>query len=106
MATETATAHLTGGHLQSRRASELAERQFWAIARRQLLGIGHSSRQIDSWLQTGLLHRRHPGVYAYGRPDLAEEGELAAGLLFSGTGSGLTGLSCLWWLGYLHRRPG
>lgn len=105
MAAETAIAHLTGGHSQSRRASELAESQFWAIARRQLLQIGLSPRQVDSWLQTGLLHPRYPGVYAYGRPELSERGELAASLLFAGRGSDLTGLSGLWWRGYLHRRP-
>lgn len=60
---------------------------------------------MDRWLRAGLLHRRYPGVYAYGRPDLPEKGDLAAGLLFAGTGSGLTGLSALWWMGYLHRRP-
>jgi len=106
MATELRNAHLTGGLLGSRRASELARRQFWAIARRQLLAIGHSSRQVESWLGTGLLHRQYPGVYAYGRPELSEQGEMAAALLFAGTGSALTGLSGLWWLGYLHRRPG
>ena len=47
------------------------------------------------------LHQRYPGVYAYGRPDLSEQGEMAAALLFAGTGSDLTGLSGLWWLGYL-----
>ena len=88
-----------------RQAAQLSERQFGAIARRQLLEVGASREQIRGWLSSGRLHPRYPGVYAYGRSDLRTEGELASGLLYSGSGSALTGLSGLWWLELLHRRP-
>ena len=86
-------------------ASELAQRQFGSIARRQLLEAGFTASRITDWIHAGRLFRRYPGVYAYGRPDLPEQGQLAAGLLYTGSGSGLDGLSALWWRGFLHRRP-
>lgn len=89
----------------SRQASELAQRQFGPIARCQLLELDFAISRIDRWVRTGRLHPRYPGVYAFGRRDLAVEGQLAAGLLYAGKGSGLAGISALWWLGYLHRRP-
>lgn len=85
--------------------AELASRQFGTIARRQLLAAGFARSRVDRWLRDGRLHRRYPGVYAWGRPELPPEGELAAGLLFAGHGSALTGLSALWWLELLGRRP-
>ncbi len=88
-----------------RRARRQAERQFWAITRRQLLDCGFSSARTARWLRAGRLHRRYPGVYAWGRPELPEKGELAAGLLYAGHGSALGGISMLWWLGLLHHRP-
>lgn len=86
-------------------ARRLAERQFWAIARRQLIACGFSSARIGRWLQAGRLDRCYPGVYAWGRAGLPEKGELAAGLLFAGTGSALGGLSMLWWCDLLPYRP-
>ena len=89
----------------SRRASEIARRQFGAIARRQLLEVGYSPTRIRDWLRCERLHRRYPGIYALGRPDLNASGELAAGLLFAGRGAALGGLTALWWQGLLNRRP-
>ncbi len=86
-------------------ASWLAERQFGTIARRQLLRCGYSSARIARWLRAERLHRLYPGVYAWGRADLPQKGELAAGLLYAGDGSALGGLSMLWWRGLLHHRP-
>lgn len=91
--------------LATRRAGELADRHFGAVARWQLLRDGFTSAQIGHWLAAGRMFRRYPGVYAWGRPDLPEKGELAAGLLFAGHGAALGGLSCLWWLALLGRRP-
>lgn len=105
MEAETGMGDLTEHQLQSRRACELSERQFGAIARRQLRGVGFSNARVRSWLRTGRLHPRYPGIYAVGRPDLPLEGELAAGLLYGGSGSALAAISALWWLGFLHRRP-
>jgi very-short-patch-repair endonuclease len=92
--------------MASTRANELIAEQFGPIARRQLLAVGFTSERVRSSVRTGRLHpTRFPGVYAAGRPDLPEEGDLSAALLFAGHGAALTGISCLWWRGYLHRRP-
>ncbi len=95
----------SGQQTATKRAGELASRQFWAIARRQLLALGFSEAKIRSWLRSGRLHRSHPGVYAWGRAGLSTEGELAAALLYTGPGAALAGLTCLWWRGMLNRRP-
>ncbi|MFN8150861.1 MAG: hypothetical protein U0R24_07005 [Solirubrobacterales bacterium] len=85
---------------------ELIAAQGGAIARWQLLGIGITPSRVRSWLRTGRLHHtRFPGIYAAGRADLPELGDLSTGLLFSGHGSALAGISGLWWRGYLERRP-
>jgi hypothetical protein len=89
----------------SKRATELAERQFGAISRRQLLTLGFSPTRIRDWLRGGRLHARYRGVYALGRPGLGTEGELAAALLFAGPGAALGGITALWWQGLLGHRP-
>lgn len=99
--------YLSGTDMASIRADELIARQFGPIARRQLLAIGFTPRRIWSWRRTGRLHAtKYPGVYAAGRPDLPEEGEISAAVLFAGHGSALAGVSCLWWRGYLNHRFG
>ncbi len=94
-----------GGQIHTEWAAEKAAEQFGAIARRQLIARGCSKRLIESWLRRGLLHPRYPGVYAWGRDELSTEGELAAGLLYAGEGSALTGLTQLWWMELLGTRP-
>lgn len=87
-------------------ASEASEQFFGSISRQRLLGLGGSRSQIAHWLAVGRLHpTRYPGVYAWGRPDLPEAGQLAAGLLYAGKGSALDGLSALWWQKLLPNRP-
>lgn len=86
-------------------AAEVAARHFGAIARRQLLAAGFTAPRIHRWVGTGRLHPRYLGVFAWGRPDLPAEGELAAGLLYAGHGAALTGLAALWWLNLLGKRP-
>ena len=72
---------------------ELASRQFWAIARAPAARVGFSERAGSrSWLSSGRLHRVLPGVYAWGRAELSEAGQLAARLLYAGPGSALTGV--------------
>ncbi len=56
-------------------------------------------------MRSGRLHRVYPGVYAWGRAELAPDGCLAAALLYAGEGSALGGLSMLWWRGLLGRQP-
>ncbi len=86
-------------------ADEIATLHFGAIAARQLLAAGVSRSQVTRWIAARRLHRRYPGVYAWGRPDLPERGQLAAGLLYAGPGPALGGLSALWWRRLLHSRP-
>lgn len=88
-----------------KRASDIANRQFGSISRPQLLAAGFTSAMIVRWVAAGRLFPRYRGVYAWGRPDLPEKGELIAALLFAGPGAALGGLSELWWLGLLGRRP-
>jgi hypothetical protein len=105
MAGELQSVHARAVRSAFRRADELARRQFAAISRSQLLSQGNSRSRIAHWLAAGRLHPKHPGVYAWGREELSVEGEHAAALLLGGPGSALTGVSALWWLGLLHRRP-
>ena len=59
----------------AKRASGLAERQFGAICRAASSCESASRRSaVDSWLRSGRLHPRYPGVYAYGRPGLGRGG--------------------------------
>jgi hypothetical protein len=97
--------HALAGRSAVERATERAGRQFGAIARRQLLEMGNTASRIDHWMQAGRLHPKYPGVYAWGRADLSVEGELAADLLYAGPGAALTGITALWWMDLLHRRP-
>lgn len=87
------------------RAARIAARHFGAVASRQLIDAGFTRARIHRWVGAGRLHPRYPGVFAWGRPDLAAEGELAAGLLYAGTGAALAGLSALWWQKLLGHRP-
>lgn len=89
----------------TKRAGEVARRHSGAIAYRQLVRVGFSASRIARWVKSGRLFPRYPAVFAWGRPDLPEKGELAAGLLFAGHGAALSGISELWWLGLLNRRP-
>lgn len=93
------------GRDATKRATELAEHQFGAVARWQLLGIGLTRSRVEHWLGTGRLHPLHRGVYTLGHRRLPVEGELAAALLFAGPGAALGGITALWWLGLLDRRP-
>lgn len=45
---------------------KIAGRQHGAVARRQLLEVGVSEREVEYRLETGRLRRLHRGVYAVG----------------------------------------
>ena len=105
MAGATQSRSLSGTKSAVQVASELAGRQFGTVARRQLAAAGISPSQIRTWERLGRLHRRQPGVFAWGRPDLSAEGELAAALLLAGPGAALASLTALWWMRLLSRRP-
>lgn len=97
--------HAGAGRSAIGRASKLAQRQFGPVARWQLLELGCTRSRIEHWRRSGRLHSRYPGVYVWGRPDTGTEGDLAAALLLAGHGAALAGLTALWWLGFLQRRP-
>ena len=82
-------------------ARRKAEEQSWAIARWQMLAAGITLSRINRLVAAGWLYIQLPGVYSWGRP----KGEHIAALLFTGTGSALTGLTGLWWEGLLPFRP-
>ncbi|CAN5555926.1 hypothetical protein BH10ACT11_BH10ACT11_16620 [soil metagenome] len=54
------------------------------MAREQLLDLGMSRAGIDRRITRGLLHRRHRGVYVYGREDLSPRGRHRAALMALG----------------------
>lgn len=84
----------------------LAERQHGVVARDQLRELGFGPGAIQYRLDTGRLHRIHPGVYAVGRPSLTREGHWMAAVLAGGPGALLSHLSAaaLWGLLRDHRR--
>jgi hypothetical protein len=70
--------------------SELAERQWGVVARRQLAALGISRHTADHWLRAGRLHRVHQGVYALGHTALRPEGHRLAAVLACGPGAVLS----------------
>ena len=54
--------------IRSRRAWEMARRQYGVVARRDLLALGFSSRGIEHRVATGRLHPAMRGVYSVGWP--------------------------------------
>jgi len=68
----------------------VASTQEGVIARWQLLDLGVGRRAIQSWLDTGRLHRIHRGVYALGHPVLSLRGRWVAALLACGPNSMLS----------------
>jgi elongation factor P len=68
----------------------LAARQYGVVARRQLVELGLSARQIDHRVGRRRLHVLHRGVYAVGHPLLSLKGRWMAAVLASGTGAVLS----------------
>jgi hypothetical protein len=69
---------------------ELAEVQHGVVARRQLLELGLTEAWIKHRVARGRLHPLHQGVYAVGRPDLAQEGRWMAAVLACGSNAVLS----------------
>jgi very-short-patch-repair endonuclease len=70
--------------------SDLAERQWGVVARRQLAALGVSRHTADHWLRAGRLQRLHHGVYALGHTALRAEGHRLAAVLACGPGAVLS----------------
>jgi len=65
----------------------VAGRQRSLIARRQLLELGVTARQIETWLAAGVLFRVHHGVYALAGAREDFDFHVLAGLLAAGPGA-------------------
>lgn len=79
----------------------LVKQQHGVIARRQLLELGLSARQVERRIASGRLHPMWRGVYAVGRPLLEKRGYWTAAVLASGPGSALShgSAAALWGFG-------
>jgi hypothetical protein len=82
-------ADVATGHLRYAPLVELAATQHGVIARAQLRAAGVSAGQAWKWVQRGVLHPLHPGVYAYGHPAVSQEGRWLAAVFAGGNGAAL-----------------
>jgi very-short-patch-repair endonuclease/predicted transcriptional regulator of viral defense system len=86
---------------RGRRAWDLAGRQHGVLARRQLLALGFSSREIEHRVARGRLHCVMRGVYAVGWPQLTQKRRWMAAVLACGEGALLShhSAAALWEIG-------
>jgi predicted transcriptional regulator of viral defense system len=91
---------------RSRRAWELAGRQHGMVARRQLLALGFTSREIEHRIGRRRLHVVMRGVYAVGWSGLTRERRWMAAVLACDEGAALSHRSAaaLWGIGM--EKPG
>jgi very-short-patch-repair endonuclease/predicted transcriptional regulator of viral defense system len=93
-----------GAELPTRRVDEriavLAGRQHGVVARRQLVALGLTRREIGHRLECGRLHLLHRGVYAVGHKVLSQEGKWMAAVFAYGPAAVLSHRSAaaLWGL--------
>jgi very-short-patch-repair endonuclease len=95
-----------GGRKERSRATwRLARQQHDVLARRQLLALGFSRREIERRVESGRLHPVRSGIYAVGRPSLTEYGRWMAAVLACGDGAALShsSASALWRIGQEQR---
>jgi very-short-patch-repair endonuclease len=90
MKNEPAIDHLRGGESSARErgwmVAALAKRQHGVVARRQLLGLGMSSRAVDGRIGRGQLHEVFRGVYVVGARRISRKGRWLAAVLAAGEG--------------------
>jgi Protein of unknown function (DUF559) len=86
---------------RNRQAWELAGRQHGIVARRQLLALGFSAREIEHRVARGRLHLVMRGVYAVGWPEMTEKRRWMAAVLACGEDAALSHRSAaaLWKIG-------
>jgi hypothetical protein len=86
---------------RSAAAWRLARAQHGVLTRRDLLGLGFSSKAIRHRRDTGRLHVVSRGVYAVGRRELTPDGRWMAAVLACGDGAALSHRSAaaLWGIG-------
>ncbi len=73
-----------------RAIAQLAERQHGVAARRQLLALALSAKEIAYRVRIGRLHQIHRGVYAIGHSRLTRRGRWMAAILAGGPGAALS----------------
>jgi very-short-patch-repair endonuclease len=69
---------------KSARAWDLARKQHWVLARRQLLELGFTEAAIEHRLASGRLRKVMRGVYGVGRPGMSPQARWMAALLACG----------------------
>jgi very-short-patch-repair endonuclease len=94
--------HKASQGVREREAPLIAAWQHGAIKTSQL---GLSSGAVTKWVRDGRLYRKYRGVYAYGHPHLAREGEWMAALLAAGDGAALAGMCAAALLEITKREP-
>ena len=85
--------------------ADLAARQAGVVGWAQLRELGLGKATITRWVDSGRLHRVHPGVYAVGHQRLALAGRLQAALLYSGPGAVLSHTTAAWLWGLFEAVP-
>ena len=83
----------------------MARRQHGVVARRQLLGLGMSSKAIEHRVASGRLHPLMRGIYAVGRPRVDERGHWMAAVLACGPDALLSHCSAANLWGIYSPRP-
>jgi predicted transcriptional regulator of viral defense system/very-short-patch-repair endonuclease len=87
------------------RAWALAKRDHDVVTRQELLGLGFTSKAIQHRLRRGRLHRKAPGVYAIGSPNLTPLQRLMVAIKRCGPGAVLSHLSAAVLWGLWKREP-
>jgi very-short-patch-repair endonuclease len=70
--------------------AQRASRQFGRIGVTQLRELGVPRTTVAAWVAGAYLHPKLPGVYAVGHDGSSTESDLAAALLYAGTGAALS----------------
>jgi very-short-patch-repair endonuclease len=91
---------------RDRAAWDLVREQHGVVARRQLMSLGYTRREIEQRLHNGRLHHISHGVYAVGRRELTPHGRWMAAVLVCGDDAALSHRSAaeLWDIGYEEKR--
>jgi hypothetical protein len=79
-----------GSRSDPNRIWKLVNEQHGVISREQLIAAGLSPKAIRHRIRTGRLHLIHRGVFAAGRPRIADEGRWLAAVLACGPGAALS----------------
>lgn len=83
----------------------MSARQDGVLAAYDLRSLGVSAQMTRRWVAKGLLHPKHPGVFAFGHPTLTLRGRLRAAILAGGEGAALSHRSAAGWYQMLEGHP-